>query len=337
VDHTLGGASAPTSRARLGDMFSTRLILVATAALLAGAAGSAQAATSTLDQIPNKTAPIIAGGGGVAAWSHYDATANTWQLVASRDGGGAAPLPVATASKPFDVSIGHDANGALVAVYTRCTRGCDIYELDLQTGTETHLTGISSPTADEHDPSIFDGAIAFVRDERVDGHAGHTLRYAKTVDGPTKVLAKTNVDGIRSPALTDDRVAYIVDRAKGRVGFGEQDVHTRTLGRNVAKTVYKAVSGGANAAEVTNLTLDPGNRHAFLWARTNNGSNQGNRIVRYLATGSGSFTYAVGDNAFVGIASTGGPLGFVSVTQDLNYGNLMTVSALGAPAFDAKP
>jgi hypothetical protein len=317
-------------------MLLTRLILAATVALLALTAGPAQAATRELEHVPNDTPTKVAGSGAVAVWSTYDTAAHNWRLVASRDGGPVTALPVPAAAKPFDVNLGRDAGGALVAVYTRCAPGCDIYELDLTTGVETHLTAISSPSRDEHDPSIYNGSIAFVRDEPVSGKPGHVLRLAAAGADGTRALAKTNRDGVRSPALTDDRVAYVVDiTGGGRYGFGEQDVHVRTLGLGRVSNVYKAVSGGANESVVTNLVLDPTNRHVFLWARTNNGSGQGNRIVRYAAAGAGSFTYALGSNLYTSIASAGGALGIVAVKEGTSVGAGTSVLSLGSPPFDA--
>jgi hypothetical protein len=314
------------------------LALGAVAALLAASAGPARAATRTLDVIPSDTAPKVGAAGRVAVWSQYDAAANRWRLVASRDGGPVESLHVATAAKPFDVDVGRDANRALVAVYTRCEPGCDIYELNLTTGHEQHLTGISSPTRAEHDPSIFKGAIAFVRDENVGRRPGHVLRLAAAGGGATRALAKSNKPGIRSPALTDDRVAYIVDTpGGGGPGFGLEEVHIRTLRGGVVSNVYRAVSGGANFANVTNLTLEEGNRHVFLWARTNNGSGAGNRIVRYAAAGGGHFTYAIGSSFDRSIGSAGGALGIVAVRENLGAGSGHSVLALGAPAFDARP
>jgi hypothetical protein len=314
------------------------LALLAVPTLFAAAAGPARAAPRTLDVIPGDTAPKIGAAGGVAVWSQFDAAANRWHLVASRDGAPVEALPVATAAKPFDVNLGRDANGALVAVYTRCEPGCDLYELDLTTGHEEHLTAISSPAGAEHDPSIFKGAIAFVRDEDVSGRPGHVLRLAAAGGGATRALAKSNAPGIRSPALTDDRVAYIVDTpGGGGPGFGKQEVHLRTLRGGVVSNVYRAVSGGANFANVTNLTLEAGNRHVFLWARTNTGSGAGNRIVRYAAAGGGHFTYAIGSSFYRSIGSAGGTLGIVAVKENLGAGSGHSVLALGAPAFDARP
>jgi hypothetical protein len=320
----------------------------AAAALGAGVPAAASAA-QTLDTVPGITQ--VAAWNGTIAWSTYDAAGKDWRLVFSKDGGAPVAAPIAPSPVPFDVDLGTNRNGSTYAVYSRCAtppvspaqahgKGCDIYRLSVASGRETQLTSLSSPVYDDYDPTIFRGEIAFLRDERVGGRAGTTLRVANTTSGShgTRVLAKTNSETLRSPQLTYDRVAYIVGYAKGRYGFGQQEVHTRTLSGRTARNVYRATSGGANFANITNIALASDDLHAFVWGRTNEGSGAGNRIVRYDA-GAGRLSYAAGSPRYRNVADAGGDAGIVAV-EETDGGGATTESAvrqLGPLDFSLRP
>jgi hypothetical protein len=331
-------------------MKASRSVLLAAAALaattLAPAAAQAAAAPATLDT--NPAAPQVAGWAGTLAWSHYDAAAKDWRLVYSVNGGPVVAAPVAPSPVPFDVDLGTNRNGSTYAVYTRCAqpstdprdlRGtdCDIYRLGLATGREEHLTSISSPTRDERDPTIFRGEIAFVRDEPVSHRPGQVLRIANTTSGShgTRAMAKSSSQGIRDPELSYDRIAYVVTYAKGRYGFGQQEVHIRTLSGRSARNAYTATSGGANFANITNLSVTDADLHAFVFARTNNGSGAGNRIVRY-DDGARRLTYAAGSPRYRSVAWVGGDAGTIAVVSE-DAEDTFTVSTSGLPEFDLRP
>src|SRR4029453_12659461 len=84
-------------------------------------------------------------------------------------------------------------------------------------------------------------------------------------------------------------------------------VHVRNLRTGHDQVVYRAFSGGANDADVTRPTYDA-DTNAFVWARTNIGSNTGNRIVRYTLPGS-KLTYAQGSPRYNTTAWAGTQLG----------------------------
>ena len=72
----------------------------------------------------------------------------------------------ATATRPFDVSLGPNSKGRIVALYTRCRttdHGCDIYRYELRTRSERRLSSVSSPALDEAWPAQWRDRIAFVR------------------------------------------------------------------------------------------------------------------------------------------------------------------------------
>nr|MBA3747621.1 hypothetical protein [Solirubrobacterales bacterium] len=63
---------------------------------------------------------------------------------------------VATAGRAFDVSLGPDVRGRVVALYTRCrtaTRGCDVYRYDLRTRRASRVRSVSSRAFDESWPA----------------------------------------------------------------------------------------------------------------------------------------------------------------------------------------
>ena len=137
--------------ARLGAMTSMPRrslfpLYAALAALVAPAAASADAVVTEL----TRDTPIAAYGG-VVAWSGYDAATGRYRLVIRR-GDQAAPVPIADSRRAFDVSLGPDARGRVVALYTRCrtpNHGCDVYRYDVGARSERKVAAVSSTTRDE--------------------------------------------------------------------------------------------------------------------------------------------------------------------------------------------
>ena len=286
----------------------------------AALAPAAHAANTTLSTELRPT-PVSAWSGTIA-WSSYDAAANNYRLVVSRDGGPPQPLAVAPSPAPFDVDLGTNRNGSTYAVYTRCAtpaapddddrRGtdCDVYRTSVATGVEQHLTSISAPAWDERDPTIMRGEIAFIRRETHGGTTKDVLRIANTTSGSqgTRQLTKVTVGrstALRDPELAANRVAYV--RTGPGFGFGEQQLHTLTLRGLTDRTVYTARSGGANAANIAGLSVSD-TLKSFVWARTNNGSGTGNRLVR-LTISNGQLTYAQGSSRYISSAWASPSLG----------------------------
>jgi hypothetical protein len=304
---------------------------------------------------------------GILAWSDFDPASGRYRLMIQPPGQAAAPASIATSPAPFDVDLGTNRSGTPTAVYTRCATagrpapakdedpargtGCDLYRLNLKNGIEEHLTTLSAPKADESSPTVWAGDIAFIRRERGKaGHAYDTLRIGNTTrtGTPTKVLARADVT--RKQSLSDlqmgsGRIAYVF-HDPGTTGFGRETIHVlrRSDGHDVA--IYKAQSGGANAAQVTRPSWDEQTRQLY-WARTNDGSGAGNRFVRWTVS-DGSLHYALGDrNAFstswvdaqtgmlVADAFAGsGCLGNVNDPPEKSVCGIVTTGPLG---FDARP
>jgi hypothetical protein len=95
------------------------------------------------------------------AWSAYDATTKLYSLELEQGSLPPAAAGIRPSSKPFDVSLGPDAAGRVVALYTRCTPGCDVYRYDMRS--EAKVAAVSAPTADEAWPVQWGNLVAFVR------------------------------------------------------------------------------------------------------------------------------------------------------------------------------
>jgi hypothetical protein len=285
-------------------------VLTAAAAVLAAAApAGAQERALATEQRPTD----VAAWGADAVWSSFDPASATYRLVRSRDGGAPAPLPVAPSPRPFDVDLGTNRSGSTYAVYTRCAHGdtgCDLYRLGLGTGREERLASLSSPRWDERDPTIFRGRIAFVRHELVGGDMGNTIRIGDTTASgtPTKALVKGT--GLSRPELGSSHLAYTRPR---QAPWGVEQVRVVTVATRADRLVYEARSGGANAARVTGPSLSDSGK-SFLWARTNNGSGTGNRIVRY-GIAARDLSYGQGSSRWTSTSWAGGALGLITASS----------------------
>jgi len=287
------------------------------AAALAGAAlaPAAHAAPTTIST--EQRATPIAAWAGTVAWSSFDPATNDYHLVVSRNG--AAPQRVAVAPNhvAFDLDLGTNRTGSTYAVYSRCTTpatpnapptGCDLYRLSVATGAETRLESLSSPDWDEREPTIFRGQIAFIRTETHGGRTQDVLRTGNTTEGArgTTALVKLNrlAGALTDPELAQSRLAYIRTNRNGM----QRDVHVRTLRTGGSdRLVYRARSGGLNAANIAGLSLSD-TASSFMWARTNQGSGRGNRLIRY-GINTGRLAYAVGSPRWTSTAWASQALG----------------------------
>jgi hypothetical protein len=315
----------------------TSLATVALAGAVLAPAAAAQGAPTTLsvEQAPTR----VAAWDGTVMWSHFDATAKTYSLVKSVDGG--APVPVGVAPRsgtPFDIDLGTNRSGATYAVYTR---NGDIYRLNVATGAEAKVAKLSSPTRAERDPTIQRGEIAFIR-----RNAGRDeLRIGDTTSASKGSRLLVRKRSILKPELGAKHIMYVVTGPGPISDEGAQYLRIRNVRTGADRQVYRAVSGGANAANVTRPTY-VARPEGFLWARTNNGSGAGNRIVRYTLSGS-KLSYALGSPRYNSTAWAGDALGVAtatSLTGDETQGacadagtNYCTVGLTGPLQFNLKP
>jgi len=315
----------------------TSLATVAVAGAVLAPAAAAQGAPTTLsvEQAPTR----VAAWDGTVMWSHFDAAAKTYSLVKSVDGG--APVPVGVAPRsgtPFDIDLGTNRSGATYAVYTR---NGDIYRLNVATGAEAKVDKLSSPTLAERDPTIQRGEIAFVR-----RNAGRDeLRIGNTTSASKGSRLLVRKRSILEPELGARHIMYVVTGPGPISDEGAQFLRIRNLRTGADRQVYRAVSGGANAANVTRPTY-VARPEGFLWARTNNGSGAGNRLIRYTLSGS-KLSYALGAPRYNSTAWAGDALGAAtatSLTGEETQGacadagtNYCTVGLTGPLQFNLKP
>ncbi|HEX2102699.1 MAG TPA: hypothetical protein VHF51_03560 [Solirubrobacteraceae bacterium] len=335
-----------------------RAARAAAVAILAGAglAPAAHAAPTTI--ATEQRATPVAAWAGTVAWSSFDPATNAYHLVVSRGGGAPQRVPVAPNPVAFDVDLGTNRNGSTYAVYSRCATpatesrpptDCDIYRLSLATGAEQHLASLSSPSWDEREPTIFRGEIAFIRNETHGGVNKDVLRTGNTTSGArgtnALVTLPRSAGALTDPELSSSRVAYIRADRRGVT----RDVHVRSLrAGGLDRRVYRARSGGLNAANIAGLSLsDTG--ASFMWARTNQGSGAGNRLIRYTissgrlayARGSARWTstawasQALGAAVMVDASGTGGSC-FANV-NDPPQATLCSVQLTGHVSFTAGP
>jgi hypothetical protein len=134
-------------------------LALAALALIAAAPASADQAIAEI----GRQGPIAAYGGW-QAWSAFDEASGRYALTLRDASGVVKAAPLAPTSTPWDVSLGPDAHGDVVAVYRSCaTSGCDVRRLNVATGRDQALRTVSSPTYDEATPAIWRSTVVFTR------------------------------------------------------------------------------------------------------------------------------------------------------------------------------
>ena len=311
------------------------LLTAAVAGAVLAPAATAQGAPTTLavEQAPTR----VAAHDGVVMWSRFDPIAETYSLVKSVDGG--APVAVGVAPRaggPFDIDLGTNRSGNTYAVYTRDDG--DIYRLSVATGRESKLERLSSASQVERSPTIMRGEIAFIRHDRGYDH----LRIGNTTSASkgSRLIVKRR--SLLSAELGVLHVAYVESVP---ASFREVRVRNRNIRTGADRLVYRARSGGANAAGVTRPSFIS-SPQAFVWARTNIGSGSGNRLVRYTLRGS-KLSYAQGSPFYNSTAWLGGEFG-AATASSLDNGdsrgacadasvNYCQVQLTGPLEFDLRP
>jgi hypothetical protein len=285
-------------------MFTLRSSLVAAAVTAATLVPSAVAQGAPLTLSTELAPTRVAAWEGTVMWSKLDPATGNYELVKSSDGGAPAAVPVPErVGGPFDIDLGTNRSGSTFAVYTR---GGDIYRLDTSTGIEGRVDKLSSPTIAERDPTILNGDIAFIR--RDGGY--DQLRIGNTYGGSQGSRLIVKQRSILSAELGGRHVAYVEQVPSA---FREVQVHIRNLSTGRDARVYRAKSGGANAADVTRPSF-VASPEAFVWARTNLGSGTGNRFVRYTLHGS-KLAYAQGSPFYNSASWAGETLGAATASS----------------------
>ena len=239
---------------------TSRRSLFACCAVLAALLAPASAGADDLVAELERDTPIAAYGGALA-WSAYDAASQRYALVV-RQGEVTAPARTATSPRAFDVSLGPDSRGRVVALYTRCAtagRDCDVYRYDLRTRRESRLRSVSSASFDEAWPAQWRGRIAFARRARtrvIDGYdhrpdprrRGPVLDcdvpYVKTIasSAPSRRLDRSRCGETTGIAIRGDTIVQVTDVDQGGAG-SESDVRRLRAGGGAA-LILASTRGG---------------------------------------------------------------------------------------------
>ncbi|MCP9489450.1 MAG: hypothetical protein MSC31_06195 [Solirubrobacteraceae bacterium MAG38_C4-C5] len=224
--------------------------------------------------------------GDVVIWSERQeesgSQSGSYHLTAmTQDGVGR--LPVAPRSVPFDVDLGPDEGGRLMAVYSRCERepstddpgfvyampypaytrgdGCDIYRFDFATERERKVAGASTDQASEVLPSIWGDSIAFARVYERSGERGRVPHlYVRPLAGGSSQRqpgGSRGASGLPGPVSLDlygRRLSFVWNYATGR-GSGDSggvsEVRLDTIGgshRVLSQAGHEGTGGGASYA-----------------------------------------------------------------------------------------
>lgn len=136
--------------------------LVPALAILALIPAAPAAADQAIAEI-GRESPIAAYAGW-QAWSTFDEASGHYTLTLRDPGGAVKSAPLAPSTTPWDVSLGPDAAGNVVAVYRSCgADGCDVRRLNVATGRDQSLRSVSSPRYDEATPAIWRSTVVFTR------------------------------------------------------------------------------------------------------------------------------------------------------------------------------
>lgn len=214
-------------RRPLGFLSATTLVALAAGLLFTGSSAAYTVLASGLPM-----GPKVSAYGETLAWSSYDSSASGWRLMAFYDGITQA-LPIALSPTPFDVDLGNDGHGGLVAAYSRCSspstralpHGCRIYAYDFATGTERPIAVANVAGFSQFLPSMLAGRVAFARidDDRPADTANPPRIYVQNLAGgkpkllPGGIQNNNPATGPTALALNASSLAFTWD-AHGTAG-----------------------------------------------------------------------------------------------------------------------
>lgn len=206
---------------------------------------AARADTALASGLPQ--APKVSAAGSTVAWSVWDAQVGAWRLQV-RNGGITQTLPIAARATPFDVSLGDDGHGGLVASYSRCSdtqtaieapHGCSLYYYDFATNAERPIGVAGSSGVSRFDPSMAAGRVAWaqVSDSRPVGAGNRVQIYVQSLAGGTPKLlpggSENNERGTGPTALQLSASALAFSwNTKGLVlytGYGDSELRVDRL------------------------------------------------------------------------------------------------------------
>ncbi len=206
--------------------------------------------------VPHAPVAEVASYGSATAW------VDPVRGVVLRRGGEAPRVLGLSAQGLRDLDLGPDADGAPVAVYTRCRPSCDVYAFSLAgdaDGTERRVATASAPGVSEHHPTVWRGTLAFER-----GRAVMVTKLGATATAPARVLMReSGFDDLElGPAALAFSGAYDSEDSDN----GETDVHAVPLRRPGGDwyVLDQQVIGEGSSAGFGGLTADA---RGFTWQR----------------------------------------------------------------------
>jgi hypothetical protein len=257
-------------------------------ALLLGAA-TASADTTLATGLPANVKVSMRGD--AIAWS-APAASGGWKLVIARHG--IAPdAAVQPARVPFDVDLGDDGHGHLIATYSRCSRlprglerprGCDVYRYDVSARRERRVPGLGIASASDYLPTAASGRIAFARS--VAGGPAR-LYWRALAGGPLHRLhgGLANSDDRTGPTSLDLgrrglAIAWVArgpaESGRDIFDYGAQEVRFDPL-HGAARLLARYAQGNVAGTDVVGVTAtDTG----VLWGAQGNGEND--KTMLYL-------------------------------------------------------
>ena len=237
------------------------LPLAAVAALGAPTAAQADELVAEL----TRDTPIAAYGR-VLAWSAHDAATGRYRLMLAT-AAGIDPAPVRPSAQPFDVSLGPDRWGNVVALYSRCTsRGtrCDIYRYELVGRRERRL-GFSSPSQDEGWPTQWRDRVAFVRRHSTGGRGEISdcdVPYVKTLTSSARPrrLDRGSCGLTTGLSLRRERIVQVTFGTPASATRFDSQVRVLSARGGAARVVARQGSG-----EESNELVSPNQSAGAIW------------------------------------------------------------------------
>lgn len=203
---------------------------------------SAQAASTVASGL-RASVPIAALQGRVI-WSKFDARRGGYVLRSRKDGQ-TVTLRHRPQRRPFDVDLGTDRHGHIVATYSRCrsestATNCDAYSYSFAERRERRIPQAARPGIDETRPSMWRGRTAFAQRAR----RGRRLLSALAV---TRASSTQQLSAL-SEATSFTRIDFVGTRVAYAVGY-PGGVCDNELGRDMEADITEiriARIGGDN-------------------------------------------------------------------------------------------
>ena len=207
------------------------------AALTLPATAAAQQSEPLSGTLPRAT--VVGAAGGWTAWSAYEG--NRYVLVTRAPDGTVARPAVAPRRVPFDLDLGTDAAGRVVAAYSRCTTeptlvgganatapnyssgsGCRISILDLTAGTERRLP-LSRGSASDVLPSVAGRGVAFIAVPKARRLRGKAQLRWRTGSGSSSKLLESGARRTGTPNISGGPANVDTDGTRIAVVWRYQD------------------------------------------------------------------------------------------------------------------